>query len=213
MAVSMIRAKRRPNVGHARDDGRWRRLFGVCCLVNNRKNRRCSPVLLFRSKRRRRKRTFILPRSMICMNYEIIILFIILWYFGFLWSAGGPNEKPVGLRAVLSLGRSYLVRRRRRFARQRGADEKKNGARARNRCTYVRQHNELRYGGKQLCTAPRTDTAARATCAYSYAAHAATMFFPTFVTPGARWPRTRRGLTTADVGHPFGGHQKGLKKR
>lgn len=83
------------------------------------------------------------------------------------------------------------VRRTRKSERRRSAarcilysaakrtSEKKKW-RARNRCTYVHQHNELRYGGKQLCAAPQT--VARVMCCartpYSYAdAHAATMFF------------------------------------
>lgn len=125
-------------------------------------------------------------------------------------SPGGRSEIPVGLRAVSSAGRSYgdgggLPGN--------GELARKKMARARNRCTYVRQHNELRYGGKQLSAAPRTDTAARATCAYSYAAHAATMFFSTFFALGGLWTRPRHDVLATNVGHPIGGIENGLKSR
>lgn len=94
----------------------------------------------------------------------------------------------------------------------------KKMARARNRCTYVRRHNELRYGGKQLCAARRhTDRgdAARpvAAATYSYAAHATTMFFP-YVIAASRPPiRFSRATRAADSSRPVFRHEISRKTR
>lgn len=98
MAVSMIRAERRTDVGRARDDGGPGVCFGDG--VAHGQNKLMSPLF------------FSYPNDDTHTNcyystvVDIIILLKIIIIISRLLSSGGRSENPVGLRAASSAGRS-----------------------------------------------------------------------------------------------------------